>query len=339
MEPRRNPRETLLHIEQLRVGFPTDVGIVEAVRDVDLDLYAGEIHGIAGESGSGKTTLARSILRLNHLTTAVVTGRIVFEGEDLRELSPSRVDAIRGRKIGFIPQDAAASLNPYHPLAQHFREALGVHRGMHRNESLAAGVQALRDVGFSEPDQILKAFPHQLSTGMCQRAAIALAVSLRPRILIADEPTASLDAISTVEQAELLSSLKERLGISILLITHDLDFLFGSADRITVFYAGEVVESSSAEAIRDRCEHPYTKGLLASRLLPRGSPGKLSGIPGDPPRLEEGVLGCRFQPRCGRAIDECTSLVPQLSGTARHTVRCFNPCRVSNGQAAPGEGR
>jgi oligopeptide/dipeptide ABC transporter ATP-binding protein len=318
----------LLRIEDLRTHFTTPEGVVRAVDGVDLTLRGGEILGLVGESGCGKTVTAMSILRLIEQPGRIVGGRILFEGRDLLGLSGREMAAVRGEEIAMIFQQPKISLNPVIPIGRQIAEQFVRRRGIGRKAAEAEGIALLAAMGIPAPEAKARAYPHELSGGQAQRVMIAIALSLHPRLLIADEPTTAVDV--TV-QAQILRLLRERckaLGASLILVTHDLGLVAQVADRVAVMYAGQIVEQAPVRRLFAAPEHPYTRGLM--RSIPRlgAITARLEEIPGTVPSLTQPIAGCRFASRCadrvaaGLAI--CTSRAPPFIGhEADHLARCW----------------
>lgn len=317
--------ESILTVEGLQTVFHTKQGLLRAVDDVSFSLSAGQILGIVGESGSGKTVTALSLLRLVQPPGEVVAGHVRFGGRDLLALGPEEMRRIRGRQISVVLQDPMTSLNPVLRIDTQLMEAMQAHEAVPADVARGRARDALALVGIPDPERRLYAYPHQLSGGMRQRVAIAIAMLHQPQILIADEPTTALDV--TI-QAQILYEIRElctRSGTAVIWITHDLAVVAGLADRICVMYAGQIVETGTVDEILDAPHHPYTKGLIDSVPAEgrRGEP--LNQIPGMAPSLIDLEQRCRFRPRCGRATDRCLE-PPLLTPTAPgRSVRCFHP--------------
>ena len=312
----------LLRVEGLRTHFDTPEGLVRAVDGVDLRLDAGEILGVVGESGCGKTVTALSILRLVAAPGRVVAGRVMFDGRDLLGLSATAMTAVRGEQIAMIFQQPKVSLNPVKRIGRQIAEQLVRRRGLSLRAALGEAAELLGSVGIAAPESRLASYPHELSGGQAQRVMIAIALALKPRLLIADEPTTAVDV--TV-QAQILRVLRERcraLGASLILVTHDLGVVAQLADRVAVMYAGQVVEQAPVAALFARPAHPYTRGLLRSvprlgRMVPR-----LREIPGTVPNLIGGFAGCRFASRCSERLERCAHEAPPMFGVG-HESRCW----------------
>ena len=322
----------LLSIENLKVTFPSEDGLVKAVDDVSLTLDAGETLAIVGESGSGKTVTSLSVMGLHNRRTTQVSGAIkVRDGQsevDVISGDPETVRLLRGRVVSMIFQDPMSSLHPYFKISDQLSEAYLVHNAGKKKEALDRAITMLELVGIPQPEKRVHDYPHQFSGGMRQRVMIAMALMNEPKVLIADEPTTALDVTVQAQILNLLKDLQKKLNMGILLITHDLGVVAQISDRVSVMYAGKIVESGSAEDIFYSPLAPYTVGLLQS--IPRGtdkSKGKLPAISGQPPSLIRLPHGCAFAPRC-EFIKEapagaCESSMPELSGSRpTHAARC-----------------
>jgi len=316
----------VLQVVDLRVGFDTEAGTVVAVDGVSFDLCRGETLAMVGESGCGKTVTALSILRLLQSPPArLLGGQVLYDGRDLLRITESDLRKVRGRRIAMVFQEPMSALNPVFPVGEQIAEAVRVHFGATRREAERRAVEVMAQVGIPAPEERLRAYPHQLSGGLRQRVMIAIALSCRPDVLIADEPTTALDVTIQAQILDLLSSLCRDLGLALLLITHDLGVVAEVADRVVVLYAGEVVEQAEAVALFHGPRHPYTAGLLAS--LPTATaerPQRLAAIPGTVPDPRAWPPGCRFANRCPRAQDDCRARSPSLAGEA-HRYRCYHP--------------
>ncbi|MEU0661090.1 ABC transporter ATP-binding protein [Streptomyces lavendulocolor] len=308
---------SLLEIEDLSVTFngtPTS-GPVRAVDSVDLRLEAGETLAVVGESGSGKTVTALSLLGLNPPEPVCsTTGSIRLDGTDLRALNGKEWRAVRGRRVAMVFQDPSSALNPLLTIGTQIVDAVRAHERLTREQARRRAVEALKKARMPEPDSRLRQYPHELSGGMRQRAAIALAIAARPRLLIADEPTTALDVAVQAEIMTMLRSLCVDLGMGLILITHDLGVVAEQADRVAVMYAGRVVESGPAAHVLGRPRMPYTQALLAATpRLDAAARTRLVSIEGQPPRLRDRPCGCSFAPRCPVAVDDCTTSAPPLA--------------------------
>lgn len=318
----------LLRVNELAVAFQTYRGQVQAVRNVSFSVKPGEIVGIVGESGCGKSVTAHAIMGLLPEENAhVAHGAINFQEKNLLSLQQREWRQLQGNEMAMIFQDPMTSLNPVHTIGAQLGESILRHRpGLTKKQVQAEAVRLLGQVGISEPVKRLQAYPHQFSGGMRQRVMIAMALAGEPKLLIADEPTTALDVTIQAQILELLQQLRRELGMSIILISHDLGVIAGTCDFVNVMYAGEIVESGPVREIFHRPQHPYTQGLLQS--LPRLTDNrqeKLAVIDGQPPDLLLPIEGCGFLPRCGKAMQVCRNRHPaamSLENAAHHT-RCW----------------
>jgi peptide/nickel transport system ATP-binding protein len=310
-------RQPLLSVRDLSVTFPTDAGLVHAIDKVSFDIFPGETLALVGESGSGKSVTAMSILRLIESQRGRVgSGRVLFEGRDILSLPEAEVRALRGNRIAMIFQEPMSSLNPVYTLGTQIGEPLMLHRRMAAEDARKEAIHLLGLVGMPSPERRIDEYPHQLSGGMRQRAMIAMALSCRPALLIADEPTTALDVTVQAQILELLQELQSGLGMSVLMITHDLGVVASVAHRALVMYAGRAVEQADVMGLFENPRHPYTAGLFES--LPRlhdssGRPlTRLRPIEGTVPDALAFPPGCRFHPRCRYAYAPCSQRVPAL---------------------------
>ena len=326
--------QPLLGIEGLKTHFASRTGVVKAVDGVDLVVRHGEVLGLVGESGSGKSITGLSILRLIDRPGRIVGGRIVFDGIDLATLDDEAMRKLRGDRIAMIFQDPMMTLNPVLSIGTQMIETLAAHRGtfpqgMSRDAMRTRAIDALTRVGIASAAERLRAYPHQLSGGMRQRVAIAIALLNEPALVICDEPTTALDVTIQGQILATMQSLIAASGLSLIWITHDLTVLAGLADRIAVMYAGRIVESGTTAEIIESPRHPYTRGLIDSTpaaALTRGHAGRrLQPIPGSPPSLAHLPDGCPFRPRCGHAQSDCRIEPPVVTDTNGRTLRCFHP--------------
>ncbi len=304
----------LLEIEHLHTQFFTSAGVVEAVNDVSYDVAEGETLGLVGESGCGKSVSALSVLRLIPWPPGrIVGGSIRFLGKDLLKLSDKEIRRVRGHQIAMVFQEPMTSLNPVLTIGLQITETLEHHLGMSGAQADARAVELLGMVGISDPERRLKQYPHHLSGGMRQRVMIALALSCEPKLIIADEPTTALDVTIQAQILELMKDLSKRLGVALIIITHNLGVVARYADRVNVMYAGKIVEEGTADKIYHNPHHPYTIGLLASVPRMDQHRGKrLVPIDGQPPDLTKLDNGCAYRPRCRWAIDRCANEIPPL---------------------------
>jgi len=320
-------QETLLSIKNLHTRFHIYEGVVTAVDGINLDVYRGETLGVVGESGCGKSVTALSILRLLASPPAEIQGEILFDGENLLDMNLGEIRQIRGNSISMIFQEPMTSLNPVLTIGEQISEAIKLHRGLTQQEAWAKAVEMLQMVQIPSPEMRAQEYPHQLSGGMRQRAMIAMALSCRPRLLLADEPTTALDVTIQAQIVDLMGRLKKEFETSIMLITHNLGLIAEMAKRVVVMYAGKVVEEALVEDLFAEPLHPYTQGLLGSipwmgRKMKAGRK-QLQEIPGMVPSLLEMPEGCRFHPRCPRMMDICRKEEPPLVQKDGRRVLCW----------------
>jgi peptide/nickel transport system ATP-binding protein len=317
----------LLQIEDLRTHIQLKEGVVHAVDGVTLHVDEGETLGVVGESGCGKTMTALSIMNLLPVGGHIVGGSITLGGRDLTKLDAAAMRKVRGDEVGMIFQDPLSSLNPTHTVGAQIAEAVLLHRDVSKEEAWDRAVEVLDLVGMPQARERIKEYPHQFSGGMRQRVMIAMALACEPKLLIADEPTTALDVTIQKQILELIDSLRERLGMAVILVTHDLGVIAGRADRVAVMYAGRIVETTGTEPLYENPRHPYTEALF--HALPEKSAEtreRLYSIPGAPPDLVRPPHGCRFAPRCRYVQDRCRAEDPPLAGeTTAHTYACFFP--------------
>ena len=319
----------LLEVRDLSVEYATKESTIQAVRHLDLDLRAGEVYALVGESGSGKTTVALSLLDILEYPGVMTGGTIRLAGENIGELDQGRLQEIRGASISMIFQDPVAGLNPVVEVGKQVEEVISSHRDVEPNVAREMVLEALGQMRLPDPARIAKAYPGELSGGMCQRVMIAIATVLRPKVLIADEPTSALDVTVQAQILEELRHLQEDQGTAILLITHDLGVVAQVADRVGIMYAGALVETTDYRAMFASPRHPYTWALLST--LPRlNQPrrGVLPQIRGNPPDLGALTEQCSFLERCPKALTQCrTEAEPELrlvDGKSEHMVACYN---------------
>ena len=317
--------DTLLRVEALRTGFATAGGLLRAVDGVDLELAAGGTLGVVGESGSGKSVTALSIMRLVDRPGRVEPGsKILFEGRDLAKLSENEMSAIRGNDISMIFQEPMTSLNPVFTVGNQIAEAVELHQGLGKRDAMARAVEMMRLVGIPSAERRVDDYPHQLSGGMRQRVMIAMALACNPKLLIADEPTTALDVTVQAQILELMKDLRERLGMAILLITHDLGVVAEMVDEVAVMYAGRIVERGPVADVFAEPQHPYTEALL--RSIPRVGmryTQPLEAIRGMVPSPLDWPAGCRFAPRCDYAFDRCQTEDPWLLPVPPQESACW----------------
>jgi oligopeptide/dipeptide ABC transporter ATP-binding protein len=315
--------EILLKIEGLKTHFFTEAGIVKAVDGVSFDVKKGESLGLVGESGSGKTVTALSVLQIVPKPGRIVEGTIEFKGENLLKKSEKEMQPIRGSEIAIIFQDPSSSLNPLYKVETQLKDVLSAHKSISKEECRKEIIELMNLVGIPDAEIRMREFPHQFSGGMKQRVAIARALALQPTLLFADEPTTSLDVTIQAQVLDLLEGLKKKLGMSLVMITHDMGIIAKMTTRVVVMYAGNVCEIAKTEDLYAHPRHPYTALLLAA--VPRlDRKKKLRIIPGNIPNLIEPPTGCRFHPRCEYATGKCAEASPALEEVEQdHFVACF----------------
>ncbi|MBI3782196.1 MAG: ABC transporter ATP-binding protein [Deltaproteobacteria bacterium] len=329
------PAVALLDLRELRTSFLTTQGEARAVDGVSLSVDAGKTLGVVGESGCGKTVTALSILRLLPPTGRIVGGAILFDGRNLLDLSEAEMRSVRGNQIAMIFQEPMSSLNPVFTVGYQIGEAVRIHQKIGRREAREKAIEMLKLVEISEPERRVDDYPHQMSGGMRQRIMIAMALSCRPRLLIADEPTTALDVTIQAQILDLLAGLQRRLGMAMILVTHDLGVVAERADEVAIMYAGRVVERAPVTDIFQRPLHPYTRGLL--RSIPKVGAQKthrLEAIPGLVPDLLHLPSGCHFRDRCVSAVDRCAQVDPALEEhDGGHSVACIRARELAEANA------
>ncbi len=315
----------LLEVSDLHVSFPTPDGVVRAVRGLSFAVETGKTLGIVGESGSGKSVSTQTIMGLTR--GARVSGQALFEGIDLLAMSPKELRSVRGAKVGMIFQDPLSSLHPYYRVGWQIIEMIrNNHHEISKAKARERAVELLHLVGIPQPDRRVDDFPHQFSGGMRQRAMIAMAMSLNPKLLIADEPTTALDVTVQAQVLQVMRRLQEEFGTAIILITHDLGVVAEVADDVVVMYAGSTMEKADRYETFGAPHHPYTEGLLQSLPAYGGERERLRPIPGQPPSLINLPEGCPFHPRCPYVMDRCRAEMPPLfevGGNPAHTSACW----------------
>jgi peptide/nickel transport system ATP-binding protein/oligopeptide transport system ATP-binding protein len=320
--------DVILKVSNLQTYFNTPQGTVRAVDGVSFEVKRGKVLGLVGESGCGKTVTALSILALlPRVGLEVFTGQIRYRDIDLLELTPMQMQKIRGKCISMVFQDPLSALNPVFTVGEQIAETLRLHLKMNRREARGKSIELLKRVGIPSPEKRYQEYPHQLSGGMRQRVMIAMAISCNPDVILADEPTTALDVTLQAQILDLLHDLREQIGMSMVLISHDLGVIAEMADEVAVMYAGQIVEYASTSKLFTDPLHPYSRGLLSS--LPRSESSeekaeRLMAIPGAVPALHSPPPGCKFHPRCGLAEEICHREEPVLEEKARqHSVRCW----------------
>jgi len=321
----------LLEVTDLTVSFPTTDGIVRAVRGVSFGVEPGRTLGIVGESGSGKTVLTQTLLGLT--PGADVSGRAVFDGTDLLQLTEAQMRDVRGARIAVIFQDPLTSLHPLYKVGWQISEMIRAHdKSVSKQQAHARAVELLGHVGIPRPQRRVDDYPHQFSGGMRQRAMIAMALSLSPQMIIADEPTTALDATVQAQIIDLLLRLQKESNTALIMITHDLGVVADIADEVMVMYAGRAAEKALKRDVFYSPHHPYTKGLLESIPSSSAAGGRLKPIPGSPPSLINLPSGCKFHPRCGYVLDRCLAEEPSLrlvSQDGFHSSACWLPLQAA----------
>ena len=315
----------LLDVHDLHVSFETEDGLVSAVNGVSFTLQHGEVLGIVGESGSGKSVTMLSAMRLVTGRNAHINGEILFKGRDLTKLSEDEMQAIRGAEMAMIFQDPMTSLNPVYRVGWQIAEQLRAHQRLTRKAAMKQSIELLGSVGIPNPKDRATSYPHEFSGGMRQRVMIAMALSCKPALLIADEPTTALDVTIQAQIIDLLKQLTHELNSSVVLVTHDIGVIADIADRVIVMYAGRIVEQGDKRDVFRDPQHPYTWGLLGSApRLDRPRPRRLAAIPGQPPSMLRLPAGCPFRPRCSHSFSLCETdepaLLPRVS--ADHLDAC-----------------
>ncbi|MHC1694722.1 MAG: ABC transporter ATP-binding protein [Eubacteriales bacterium] len=328
--------EYLVEIKNERLSFFTPAGEVKSLNDVSLTIREGEVLGIVGESGSGKSVTAYSLMGLTAYPGRLIGGELYFNGHHINKMTEREMRRIRGNEVSIIFQDPMTSLNPVYTIGNQIREVILLHTDKNANQANERALELLQLVGINEPAKRLKQYPHELSGGMRQRVMIAMALACEPKLLIADEPTTALDVTIQAQILDLMIDLKKKLGMAIILITHDLGVVAGICDRIAVMYAGKVVETGTTDEIFYNPSHEYTKGLLLSvpdinekehtRLIP---------IEGQPVDMLAPPIGCPFAPRCPSCMKVCLRAMPeytQLSDTHSSACWLLNKAKLENGK-------
>ncbi len=332
-------KKPLLEIKNLKTYFYTEDGVVRAVDGVDFHVNSGEVLGIVGESGCGKSVTSLSIMRLLNPPGKIVEGEILFDGVDLAKASEKQMMQMRGNRISMIFQQPQSALNPVFRSGDQISEVLGIHQNFGKEAGRVRAVELLKQVGIPDPERRAAAYPHELSGGMAQRVMIAMALACVPDLLIADEPTTALDVTIQAQILDLMREMRNQLGSTMILITHDLGVIAEMADRVVVMYAGEIVEESDVSDLFDNAMHPYTKGLIGSVPVLGEIRDRLEVIPGSVPNLINLPGGCRFAPRCAARMEHgltiCTEHRPNLIEVDDgHKVRCWL-YQDGEGHAAP----
>jgi oligopeptide/dipeptide ABC transporter ATP-binding protein len=323
-----NNSQPLLEVRNLKTYFFTENGVVKAVDGVDFHVKPGEILGLVGESGCGKSVTSFSILRLVDDPGEIVEGQILFNGQNLLDMDEAEMVKMRGNRISMIFQQPQSSLNPVFTVGAQVAEVFQIHKKMKKKEAWAKAVELLKLVGIPDAEKKANSYPHEMSGGQAQRVMIAMALALIPRLLIADEPTTALDVTIQAQILDLMLDLRNQMGTSVILITHDLGLIAEMADRVAVMYAGQIIEQTDVVTLFEQPLHPYTLGLIASVPVLGEIKKKLAVIPGSVPNLIDMPFGCRFAPRCEARLEQhldiCTQIEPDLIQIDQgHTVRCW----------------
>lgn len=323
-----NENQPLLEVKNLKTYFYTEDGVVKAVDGVSFDVKPGEVLGLVGESGCGKSVTSFSVLRLVGYPGKIIEGEILFEGRDILKMSQDEIVEIRGDRISMIFQQPQSSLNPVFRTGDQVAEVFRIHEKMVKDQSWERAVDLFKLVGIPDSTKKVFAFPHEMSGGQAQRVMIAMALALKPRLLIADEPTTALDVTIQAQILDLMRDLRSKLSTAVILITHDLGVIAEMADRVAVMYAGQIVEKAEVISLFEQPLHPYTKGLIGSMPVLGRITERLEVIPGAVPNLVDLPPGCRFAPRCTARetyhMDICEQINPVLEeAMPSHHVRCW----------------
>ncbi len=324
----KKDKKPLLEVKKLKTHFFTEDGVVHAVDGVDFVVYPGEILGLVGESGCGKSVTSLSIMRLIALPGKVLEGEILLDGSNLLALSETEMMKVRGNRISMIFQQPQTALNPVFKVGDQIAEVLSIHQSFGKDAGKKRAVELLKMVGIPDAERRAEAYPHELSGGMAQRVMIAMALACVPELLIADEPTTALDVTIQAQILDLMLEMRERMGTSVILITHDLGVIAEMAERVAVMYAGEIVEQAEVGELFNNPLHPYTQGLIGSIPVLGKIKERLDIIPGAVPNLIDPAPGCRFASRCAARVKYglkiCTKMDPELKETkGDHLTRCW----------------
>ncbi|SDV50797.1 ABC transporter ATP-binding protein [Chitinasiproducens palmae] len=313
----------LVYARDLRVSFVSPERTVDVVRGVDVDLQAGETLCLLGESGSGKSVMLRALMGLNPAATTRLSGTLQVAGRDALADGGRALRAMRGGTVSMIFQEPMTALDPVFTVGDQIAETIVRHEGVNWKTARARALSLIERVQVPSARRRMQAYPHELSGGLRQRMMIAMALSCRPKLLLADEPTTALDASVQIQILTLLRELQAEMGMGVIFVTHDLEVAAEIADRVMVMYAGRMVERGLVDDIMDEPLHPYTQGLMAATVLPGSAGARLETIPGAPPRPERPPPGCAFSPRCSRVVPACSLEVPAFARGATHDARCI----------------
>lgn len=330
----KHEEQELLTIKNLKTTFSTEKGRVTAIDGVTFSVAAGETLGVVGESGCGKSVTAESIMRLLEEKSTQYEGEINYKGKDLLHLSEEAMREIRGNEISMIFQDPMTSLNPVYTIGNQIAESIIIHQKLSKAEAYEKAVDMLRLTGIPSPEKRIHEYPHELSGGMRQRVMIAMALSCKPNLLIADEPTTALDVTIQAQILDVINDLKQELNMGVIMITHDLGVVAEICSRVVVMYLGQVIEEADVKTLFKEPKHPYTKGLLKSIPQIDGDRSqKLHVIEGTVPSLENTPKGCRFAPRCVFADEKCKNEAPELETvSSQQKVRCWHYDKILKGE-------
>ena len=324
MKIENSKNRPLLEVRDVTIHFFTEEGVVRAVENVSFEIYPGEVLGLVGESGCGKSVTGLSLLRLIPIPPGrIVSGDILFDGRNLLPLEEKEMEKVRGNDISMIFQEPMTSLNPVFTIGDQIMEAVILHQGLDKTEARKRAIEMLDRVKIPSPEKRIDSYPHQLSGGMRQRAMIAMALSCQPKLLIADEPTTALDVTIQAQVLQLLKEIQMEMGMSVMLITHDLGVVSEIADRVAVMYAGRIFEYGPIEAIFGKMRNPYTRGLMSSIPQLAEKKGRLNPIPGQVPDPMNLPAGCKFYPRCYMMIEDCKKGEPMFQVNGDHYSRCI----------------
>ncbi len=310
----------ILEVKNLNLGFNLSDGFRQAIYNVSFSLEKGETLAIVGESGCGKTVSTMSVLQLLPPSAEIKSGEIIYNNKNLLSFNQKQMQQIRGKKIALIPQDPMTSLNPLYTIGNQLLEVIELHQGLKGQEAFEVAIKALERVKIPDAKEKMKAYPHEFSGGMKQRVIIAMALACKAEIIIADEPTTALDVTVQAQIMDILKEIKEKYGISIILITHDLGIVAQNADKIAVMYAGRIVEYSGNKELFDNPKHPYTKALL--NVILDINTDEVQTIEGHPPSITDNISGCPFHPRCKECMEICAQKAPCLKSAGDSLVAC-----------------
>ena len=311
----------ILEIKNLNLAFLSDNKEYQALHNINLSLKQGEMLALVGESGCGKTITAMSVLRLLPPNACIMSGEIIYNGEDILKLPLKKMQKIRGKEIALVPQDPMTSLNPLYTIGSQLIEVIEIHQNLKGDEAVKKAVEVLELVKIPNAKERIKSYPHEFSGGMRQRVIIAMAIACKSKIIIADEPTTALDVTVQAQIMSLLKEIQKEFNTSFIFISHDFGLVYETADKTAVMYAGHIVEASRANEIFTNPKHPYTKALL--KTLPDFNSTKLEPIEGQPPSIKDYFQGCSFEPRCKEKIEICSKEVPPCFIKGNSCVSCW----------------